>query len=242
MDADAYRADSRDSWERAAGGWTARREAIQQSALAVSERLIELGRLQPGQDVLEVAAGLGDTGLLAAELVKPGGRVMITDGADAMVEAAKAHVEASGADNVQVRQMEAEWLDVSTALFDVVLSRWGYMLLADPEAALREARRVLRPGGRIALAVWAPLADNPWIGVLQRELARARARGEARARHARHVRARGARATSTSCSPRPASPTSRSSHSTSPGGRRASTRGGTTSARSRSHSTPRSRS
>jgi SAM-dependent methyltransferase len=170
MDADAYRADSRDSWERAATGWTARREAIQDSALAVSERLVELGRLQPGQDVLEVAAGLGDTGLLAAEAVKPGGRVMITDGADAMVDAAKTHVEATGADNVQVRQMEAEWLDVSAALFDVVLSRWGYMLLADPEAALREARRVLRPGGRIALAVWAPLVENPWIGVLQREL------------------------------------------------------------------------
>ena len=170
MDAESYRADSRDRWEQAAKGWTSRREQIQESALPVSERLIELCVLKPGHEVLEVAAGLGDTGLMAAERVKPGGRVVITDGADAMVEAAKAHAEALGADNVEVRQMEAEWLDVTTASFDAILSRWGYMLLADPEAALREARRGLRPGGRIALAVWAPMTENPWIGVVQREL------------------------------------------------------------------------
>ena len=170
MDAESYRADSRDSWEEAAKGWTKQREQIQASALPVSEALIEQASLQPGHKVLEVAAGLGDTGLLAADLVKPGGSVVITDGADAMVESAKAHAKELGADNVEVRQMEAEWLDVTTASFDAILSRWGYMLLADPEAALREARRGLRPGGRIALAVWAPMGENPWIGVIQREL------------------------------------------------------------------------
>lgn len=168
MEPDEYRADSRGRWEDAAKGWSARREAIQRSAFAVSERLVEAARLQPGHHVLEVAAGLGDTGLLAAEVVQPGGRVMITDGADAMVEAAREH--AGSAPGVEVRQMEAEWLDVPTAAFDAILSRWGYMLLADPEAALREARRALRPGGRIALAVWAPIDVNPWIGVMQREL------------------------------------------------------------------------
>lgn len=170
MDAEAYRADSRDRWEAAAKGWAERRESIQRSALPVSQRLIEHAALQPGHTVLEVAAGLGDTGLLAAELVQPGGTVLLTDVADAMVEAARAHVEQVGAANVEVRQMEAEWLDVPTATQDAILSRWGYMLLADPEAALRDARRALRPGGRIAFAVWAPIDRNPWIGVVQREL------------------------------------------------------------------------
>ena len=170
MDAEAYRADSRERWEAAAKGWAERREPIQRSALAVSQQIIERAQLQPGHTVLEVAAGLGDTGLLAAELVQPGGTVLLTDVADAMVEAARAHVEQTGVANVEVRQMEAEWLDVPTASQDAILSRWGYMLLADPEAALREARRALRPGGRIAFAVWAPIGRNPWIGVVQREL------------------------------------------------------------------------
>jgi SAM-dependent methyltransferase len=170
MDAEAYRADSRTRWEAAAGGWAGRRAAIQASAGVVTERIVDRAELQPGDRVLEVAAGLGDTGVLAAERVGEAGAVVITDGAEAMVDAARAHAEASGAPAVEVRLMEAEWLDVPTASFDAVLSRWGYMLLADPEAALREARRALRPGGRIAFAVWAPIDVNPWIGVVQREL------------------------------------------------------------------------
>ncbi|MGZ4270655.1 MAG: methyltransferase domain-containing protein [Solirubrobacteraceae bacterium] len=165
-----YRAESRDRWEQSAAGWERRRAAFQRTALALSQWMVEAIAPQPGHRVLELAAGLGDTGLLAAELVLPGGEVLITDGAEAMVAAAARNAEAAGAANVQTRVMEAEWIDLPTASVDGVLCRFGYMLLVDPEAALRETRRVLKPGGRLALAVWDAPEVNPWLGVVLRVL------------------------------------------------------------------------
>jgi SAM-dependent methyltransferase len=168
MDAEAYRADSRELWEAAAAGWARDRESFQRDAIEVSRWLLDAVRLQPGHTVLELAAGPADTGLMAAELVAPGGRAVITDSAEAMVEAAKARAKEVGATNVEIRPMEAEWIDLPAASVDAVLCRWGYMLLADPEAALRETRRVLRPGGRVALAAWDGPEANPWIALMGR--------------------------------------------------------------------------
>jgi SAM-dependent methyltransferase len=157
-------------WERMAEGWKATRAAFQRIALPVSEWMVEAVRPQPGHRVLELSAGLGDTGLLAAELVQPGGSVLITDGAEAMVAAARERAAEVGAENVELRVMQAEWIDLPAASVDGVLSRFGYMLLVDPEAALRETRRVLKPGGRVALAVWAALEDNPWTWVMRQAI------------------------------------------------------------------------
>ncbi len=169
-DAEAYRADSRDRWERAAAGWEAQRDEHARDAQPVAVWLVEHLEPQPGYRLLELAAGVGDTGLLAAELVQPGGTVVITDAAGAMVEAAKRRAEELGAKNVEVRQMEAEWIDLGAASVDGVLCRWGYMLLADPAAALRETRRVLRPGGRVAFAAWTDYDANPWFKVADEAL------------------------------------------------------------------------
>ena len=162
-DPDTFRAESRGRWEAAAGGWSASRDAFQRAAEPVSRWLVEAIAPQPGQTVLELAAGPGDTGLLAAERLRPGGTLISTDGAVAMVEVAKARADELGlGDVVDAKPMEVEWIDLGTASVDAVLCRWGYMLVPDPETALRETRRVLKPGGRMACAIWASAAENPW--------------------------------------------------------------------------------
>jgi SAM-dependent methyltransferase len=157
-------------WDQMASGWKATRANFQRSMEPVSQWLVEAIHPQPGHRVLELAAGLGDTGLIAAQMVAPGGSVLITDGSDNMVAVAREHAEEVGATNVELRTMQAEWIDLPAASVDGVICRFGYMLLVDPEAALRETRRVLKPGGRVALAVWDDLGRNPWMKVLRESL------------------------------------------------------------------------
>ena len=154
MDIEEQRAGARERWEGSAAGWDEHGAAHEAGALPVAHWMVEHLHPQPGQTILELGAGMGETGFLAAELVRPGGKLISTDGAEAMVERARARAERRGAANVEFRTMEIEWLDLPTATLDGLLARFAYMLVPDPEAGLREARRVLRPGGRIALAVW----------------------------------------------------------------------------------------
>jgi SAM-dependent methyltransferase len=170
-DPEQFRADAREAWEGAAVGWVAEADAWDRATRPVSEWLVEAIAPQPGQRVLELAAGPGDVGLLVAELLRPGGTAVLTDGAEAMVAAITARAAARGlSDVVEAKAMEAEWIDAPTASFDAVFARWGYMLLADPDAALLETRRVLRSGGVVALAAWAEREANPWNAVVNAEL------------------------------------------------------------------------
>jgi SAM-dependent methyltransferase len=170
FDANAHRDSSLQNWEEAAPGWVRRQELLRELGAPVSRWMVDALPLAPGQRVLELAAGLGETGMLAAERVAPTGGVIISDQAEAMLEGARARAVALGLSNVEFQILNAEWIDLPVASVDAALCRWGYMLMADPAAALAETRRVLRPGGRLALAVWDSVEHNPWALLPAREL------------------------------------------------------------------------
>jgi SAM-dependent methyltransferase len=154
---------TRNDWGAVSKGWEASADAFRRATMPVASWMIDHTAPQVGQTVLDLAAGIGDTGFLAAELVQPGGTLITSDASPEMLSAAQRRAEALGITNVRFRQIDASQpIDIETASIDVVLCRWGYMLMDDPENAVQETRRILRPGGRVALAAWAGADENRW--------------------------------------------------------------------------------
>jgi SAM-dependent methyltransferase len=170
FDANAHRDASLQGWEEAAAGWVRSQDSLREFGAPVSHWLIDAVAPQPGQRVLELAAGLGETGLLAAELVAPVGGAIVSDQAETMLAGARERAATLGLSNVEFQVINAEWIDLPVASVDIVLCRWGYMLMADPAAALGETRRVLSSGGRVAFAVWDSIEHNPWAALPGAEL------------------------------------------------------------------------
>lgn len=161
-DLDAYREVSLATWDEVAPGWEARREWMADITAPLTRWLIQQLDPQPGQTILDIAAGTGDLGFAIAERA---GRVLSTDFSPEMVAVARKNGEQRGIANVEHRVLDAEHMDLADASVDGVVCRWGYMLMADPGAALRETHRVLREGGRLAFAVWAPPDRNLWAAI-----------------------------------------------------------------------------
>jgi SAM-dependent methyltransferase len=165
IDLDEYRKTSYESWDRIAPNWETEREFLWAGSGVVGERLVERLDPQPGDTVLELAAGTGDTGFLVASRIGDGGRLISTDFSPSMLEAARREGRRRGLDNVEYRVLDAEDMDLDDSSVDRVVCRWGYMLMADPAAALAETRRVLKDGGCLAFAVWAAPEKNPWASI-----------------------------------------------------------------------------
>jgi ubiquinone/menaquinone biosynthesis C-methylase UbiE len=159
-----------DGWDEAAKGWGRQADRLQDSARPISEWMIANAKPAPGDQVLELAAGPGDTGFMAARMIEPGGTLISSDAVAGMLDIARERAEEQGIANADFKQLQLEWIDMPTASVEVVLCRWAIMLAVDPGAALRECRRVLKPAGRLALAVWDAPEANPWAVIVQRVL------------------------------------------------------------------------
>src|SRR5215216_552470 len=125
-----HRQESRVRWSTVAKGWETRAEVMRRATMPVSRWLVDALAPQPGDTILELAAGPGDTGFLAAELIQPGGTLISSDFVPEMLSVAQRRADALGITNVRFRQIDAALpLDIEAASLDGVLCRWGFMLL-----------------------------------------------------------------------------------------------------------------
>ena len=158
---EVVKAQQRAGWSAQAREFYARHEVIERQWGPLSDGLLELARVAPGDRVLDLACGVGDPALAAARRVGPTGTVIATDIAPDMVAFAAQRAATAGLTNVQAHEMDAEAIDLPDASVDAVLCRLGLMFLPDLDRALTGVRRVLVPGGRFAAAIpWRP-ADQP---------------------------------------------------------------------------------
>lgn len=125
--------------------------------------MVDLLGAQPGERVLELAAGPGETGFKVLPGIQPGGELISTDGAPEMVDAARRRAAALGLTGVRFGVEDAAALSFEDDEVDRVLCRFGIMLVPDMEGVASEIARVLRPGGAAVLAVWAGTSVNPWM-------------------------------------------------------------------------------
>jgi SAM-dependent methyltransferase len=163
---DEQRQATYDIAEAIAPGWERRRADIEKASAPVREWVLRALAPHSGDTVLELAAGVGDTGFDAAAVVGPRGSVITSDFSPGMLDAARRRGAERGVENAEYRLIDAERIELETDSVDGVLCRFGYMLMADPSAALAETRRVLRPGRRLALAVWGTAEANPFFGMI----------------------------------------------------------------------------
>lgn len=152
-------------WDAMAPGWDERHAFFEETARPVTERMLEHLAPTSGQTILELASGTGVVGFAAAALVGASGRVILSDFSQAMVDLTANRAREHGITNVDSRRLDAERLELDDDSVDGVLCRWGYMLMGDPAAALRETRRVLRQGGRLSCAVFGSADRNPWAAL-----------------------------------------------------------------------------
>ena len=130
-----------------------------------SERSLELAAIRPGERVLDVATGTGVAAFTASDLVGPKGEVVATDISEKMVQAVQEEAERRNITNMAFQRVDAEDLAFPDASFDVVLCVLGLMYPADPQRAIEQFYRVLRPGGRAAVCVWGRRDRCGWNAV-----------------------------------------------------------------------------
>jgi len=163
-----FRQGQREQWDSAATGWRKWSELIDSSAAAVSERLVELAGLEPGDRVLDVAAGYGEPSLTAARKVGAEGAVVAIDISAEMLSYGRQRAAEAGLENIEFVESDAAGLDFEDGSFDAAVSRWGIIFEPDAEGSAARVRSFLKPGGRFAISSWGQPEEVPFLALPMR--------------------------------------------------------------------------
>ena len=163
IDQQEFRAGQRRDWDEAAKGWRSWSEFIDRSTAPVSQRLVAMAGVEPGQRVLDVAAGYGEPALTAARKAAPGGTVVATDISAEMLAYGRERAAEAGIDNVEFMEADASSLDFPKESFDAAVSRWGIIFEPDGEGSAQRVRNFLKPGAKMAIASWGTPEQVPMI-------------------------------------------------------------------------------
>jgi ubiquinone/menaquinone biosynthesis C-methylase UbiE len=155
-----------EEWRGAAPLWMKWYEKVSSQSRAATDLVVQGALLSAGLHVLDLASGTGQPALSVAKAVGPSGRVVATDMVPEMLEGARTNAATQGLSNMQFKVADAESLPFGDAEFDRVTARFGLMFFPDIHKALTEARRVLKPGGRISFVVWGPPEGNPLFSTM----------------------------------------------------------------------------
>lgn len=162
FDAAKYKNAQREQWNKDGAAWRRWNPTLDRWYGEVTRQMLDLARIQPGQRILDIAAGAGEPAVSAAGRVGPNGYVLATDISEGIVELARQVAREQGLNQIETRTMDGENVDLPDASFDAVLCRLGLMYMPHPVTALREWRRAVRPGGRVAVVVFSTPDRNSW--------------------------------------------------------------------------------
>ena len=172
FDPERYKQTTREQWQQAAEAWHRWGPTLERWLGETTTAMLDMAAIEPGDRVLDVAAGAGGQTLAAARRVGAQGSVLATDIAPRILEFAELEARRAGLDNVATRVLDGEHLDVEEGAFDAVISRVGFIYFPDQQAALTSMHRALKPGGSLAGIVYSTAERNAFfsipVGIIRR--------------------------------------------------------------------------
>lgn len=161
---DTANADMKDYWNGEAGlKWVRFQERMDINLLPFARAVMDKAAISPGEAVLDIGCGCGDTSIRLAQATGSRGRVLGADISEAVLARARERAAAGTQTTLSFENADAQTYDFETAAFDLVFSRFGVMFFDDPTAAFGNIRRALKPGGRLAFICWQAAQENLWM-------------------------------------------------------------------------------